>query len=240
MNFNNNLGGTYRHIEFEKIVYEYCIEEMKTGSAYVPKEFSKFASFVVAYSDRYDTIPPFVIEKLIMMQDQLNIIDCKLLARGLEILNGFRPRRHSSKSVLDNQVEIIQYILDSCAQRQLDDKNLTIKDVNIILSSYVRRRAPRDSQLFFEIMKWYEGKKLDLNSRTIREICHSLQASKYCHDSVCDQFFDYVSTHKDIVTGETVEKVCGAILMFNIYIKSVTFISDSNNLLQPELLPRKL
>ncbi|CAG9797447.1 unnamed protein product [Chironomus riparius] len=207
MNFNNNLGGTYRHIEFEKIVYEYCVEEMKTGSTYIPKEFSKFASFVIAYSDRYECIPPFVIEKLIMMQEQLNIIDCKLVSRGLEILHGFRPRRRLNRDLLDNQMEILQYVLDSCAQRHLETGNLSIKDINVILSSYVRRRAPRDSSLFFEIMGWYDNKKLELNSRTIREICHSLQVAKFCNDSVCDQFFNYVVDNKDIVTGETVEKI---------------------------------
>lgn len=180
---------------------------MKTTSAYLPKDFSKFASFVIAYGDKFDIIPPFLIEKLIMIQDQLNILDCKLLSRALEILYGFRVRRREPLVTLDNQVEILQYILDSCATRHLKDPNVTLGNVNSILSSYVRRRASRDSQLFYELMNWYDGRKLDLNSRTIREICHSLQTSKFCIDSVCDQFFDYIVDKKTVITGETVEKV---------------------------------
>lgn len=56
-------------------------------------------------------------------------------------------------------------------------------------------------------MKWYEKPNLELNSRAIREICHSLQTSKFAHDTVCDQFFEYIMKNSDIVTGETVEKV---------------------------------
>ncbi|KAG5675734.1 hypothetical protein PVAND_005612 [Polypedilum vanderplanki] len=205
MNFNNNLGGTYRHIEFEKIVYEYCIEEMKTTSAYIPKDFVKFASFVIAYSDRYESIPPFVIEKLIMMQEQFSLYDCRLLARALEIIISFKNKTTRSVT-LDNQIEIIQYILDICAQRHMKD-NIDVKDMNLILTSYVRRKASRDSQLFYEIMNWYNNNKLDLNSRKIREICHALQVTKFSNETVCDQFINYVVENKDYVTGETVEKI---------------------------------
>lgn len=56
-------------------------------------------------------------------------------------------------------------------------------------------------------MKWYEKPNLEFNSRSIRELCHSLLVSKYAHDTVCDQFFDYIVQNSKIVTGETVEKV---------------------------------
>lgn len=68
--------------------------------------------------------------------------------------------------------------------------------------------AKRDSQLFFEIINWYDKRKnLEWNSRTIRELCHSLQITKFGLDSACDQFFEYIIKNKDIVMGETVEKV---------------------------------
>lgn len=143
MNFNNNLGGTYRHIEFEKIVTEYCMEEMKTTSGFIPKDFVKFASFVIAYNDQYDSIPNFIIEKLIIQQEQLDIFDCKLLSRSLEILHGFRCKSYKNSKVLDDQIEILQYILNNCARRHLNDPNIHLKDVNTILSSFVRRRGEK-------------------------------------------------------------------------------------------------
>lgn len=141
MNFNNNLGGTYRHVEFEKIVTEYCIEEMKTGSSFIPKDFAKFASFVIAYSDQHDSIPNFIIEKLIIQQEQLDIYDCKILSRGMEILHGFRTKNGKTSKVLDDQVEILQFVINNCTRRHMKDPNIHLKQMNTILSSFVRRRG---------------------------------------------------------------------------------------------------
>jgi hypothetical protein len=142
MNFNNNLGGTYRHIEFEKIVTEYCLEELRTSSNLIPRDFVKFASFVIAYNDKYDSIPNFIIEKLIIQQEQFDIFDCKLLSRSLEILYGFiNYKRGKTLKVLDDQIEILQYVLNNCTKRHLKDENIHIKQVNTILSSFVKRRG---------------------------------------------------------------------------------------------------
>lgn len=140
MSFNNNLGGTYRHYEFEKIITEYCIEEMKTGSSYIPKDFVKFASFVIAYND-YDSIPSFIIEKLIVQQEQFDIFDCKILSRSLEIFYGFRGKKGNFSKVLDDQIEILNYIIDNCTKKLIQDPNLHIRQMNIILSSHIRRRG---------------------------------------------------------------------------------------------------
>lgn len=207
MNFNNNLGGTYRHFEFEKIVTEYCIEELRTASYYLPKDFVKFASFVIAYSDHHDSIPNFIIEKLIIQQEQLDLFDCQILSRSLEILQGFRLKSGNNSKVLKDQVEILQYIIDNCAKMEIQNPNLHLRQMNSLFSSYVKRRGTRDSQLFYDILKWYEKPNLELNSRSIRELCLTLQSSKVTHDSVCDQFYNYIVENKKIVTGETVEKV---------------------------------
>lgn len=114
---------------------------MKTTSTYLPKDFSRLAAFVIAYGDKYDSIPPFVIDKLILMQEQFNHLDCSLLARGLEILHGFRVKSQEKSVTLDNQVEILQYILDGCTQRHIVDPNISLKEMNLVLSSFVRRRG---------------------------------------------------------------------------------------------------
>lgn len=141
MNFNNNLGGSYRHIEFEKIVGEYCLEELRTTSSYIPKDFVRFASFLIAYGDQYESLPNFVIDKLILQQENYDIFDCKILSRSLEILYGFRSKNHNFSKVLNDQVEIIQYVLDNCAKRHIQEKNIHLKEMNTILTSFVKRRS---------------------------------------------------------------------------------------------------
>lgn len=56
-------------------------------------------------------------------------------------------------------------------------------------------------------MNWYNKPHLELNSRSIRELCHSLLSSKFAHDQLCDKFFDYIVDNSKIVSGETVSKV---------------------------------
>lgn len=139
MNFNNNLGGTYRHIEFEKIVSEYCIEELKTSSCFIPRDYVKFASFVIAYGDQYELVPNFIIEKLIEQQEQLDMNDSRQLSRGLEILQSFGVK--GSSKVLDDQIEILSYILDNCAKRHMKNPDINLKEMNTILGSFVKRRG---------------------------------------------------------------------------------------------------
>lgn len=114
---------------------------MKTGSSYIPKDFVKLASFVIAYSDQHDSIPNFIIEKLIIQQEQFDIYDSKILSRALEILNGFRLKNGNTSKVLDDQVEILQFVLNNCTKKFLKDSNLHLKQMNTILTSFVRRRG---------------------------------------------------------------------------------------------------
>lgn len=116
---------------------------MKTGSSYLPKDFLKFASFVIAYSDQQDSIPNFIIEKLIIQQEQFDLFDCKILSRALEILYGFRIKNGNTSKVLDDQVEILQFIINNCTKRYLKDPNIHLKEMNTILSSFVRRRGKK-------------------------------------------------------------------------------------------------
>lgn len=46
-----------------------------------------------------------------------------------------------------------------------------------------------------------------LNSRVIREITFNLNASKYAIPSLCARMMQYVVDNRDLVLGDTVEKV---------------------------------
>lgn len=89
MHFNNNLGGTYRHKEFEKYVVSLLMAELSDGiTALIPSKFAKVAAFVVAYghtaNDRNE-FPSVILRKMEAMQGQFKIVDCLQLSRGIQI-----------------------------------------------------------------------------------------------------------------------------------------------------------
>lgn len=88
MHFNNNLGGTYRHKNFEYEINEILLNELINGiSSIIPTKFAKLSSFILAYGykSNSNTIPNIIIDKIEDMSLQLNIIDCLQLSRALQI-----------------------------------------------------------------------------------------------------------------------------------------------------------
>lgn len=93
MHFNNNLGGTYRHKQFEKIVSKLILNELENGiSNVMPMRFSKLSSFILAYGRHGDDkermhllFPEFIVEKFESIAGQLSIFDCLQISRGLQI-----------------------------------------------------------------------------------------------------------------------------------------------------------
>lgn len=92
--FNNNLGGTYRYLPFERTVTDILMEELQTGfSNIIPSRFAKFASFIIGYGhsdNKFEKIPEFIVEKIESMGDQFTASDCLQLSRGIEILFNMR------------------------------------------------------------------------------------------------------------------------------------------------------
>lgn len=89
MHFNNNLGGTYHHREFEKYVTGLMVDEMRTGiTAYIPGKFAKVAAFIIAYGhtpNGRQVLPEFVVCRLEDMAGQFKIADCLQISRGIQI-----------------------------------------------------------------------------------------------------------------------------------------------------------
>lgn len=89
MHFNNNLGGTYRHKEFEKYIVSLMRTDLITGiTAIIPSQFAKVAAFILAYGHTPNSrhvFPEFIIHKMEDMRQQFKIVDCLQLSRGIQI-----------------------------------------------------------------------------------------------------------------------------------------------------------
>lgn len=87
MNFNNNLGGTYRHIELEKKLSQLCMRAIEHDvSGRIPYKFARLASFVLAYGHTpysWKKYPNILLSEVITMADLFTPNDCFLLSRGI-------------------------------------------------------------------------------------------------------------------------------------------------------------
>ncbi|CAG2062999.1 unnamed protein product, partial [Timema podura] len=89
MHFNNNLGGTFRHFEFEDQMIQWLWQELDSGNCKViPSKFSRVAAFILAYGNSRvpgdDTILTMCMTKLIEMVPQFTEFDCLNISRGLQ------------------------------------------------------------------------------------------------------------------------------------------------------------
>lgn len=89
MHFNNNLNWTYRHIPFEKTVVKLMIKDLdKNITVLIPSKFAVLAAFILSYGHtpqhKY-VFPEFIVQKLEEMKEQLTVLDCLLLTRGMQI-----------------------------------------------------------------------------------------------------------------------------------------------------------
>lgn len=89
MNFNNNLGGTYRHNELEKKLSQLCMSAIEHDIAgRIPQKFARLASFVFAYGHTpysWKKYPNILLSKIINMGEQFTPTDCFYISRGLQI-----------------------------------------------------------------------------------------------------------------------------------------------------------
>lgn len=140
MFFNNNLGGTYRHIEFEKSMIEMLKLELKT--TLIPKNFATFASFIIAYGDGSQSrrIPENIVDKIEELHVQFSIKDCLQLSRGLQILQEMRLKR-SVCAELETQIDSINFSLGKSAELHLKADDLHLSEMNAIIRAYNIRKG---------------------------------------------------------------------------------------------------
>jgi hypothetical protein len=147
MFFNNNLGGTYRHKEFEKSMIEMLLGELK--STVIPRDFAMFSAFIIAYGDGTNTqeIPYFIVDKIAEIHEQFTIKDCMVLSRGLQIMQELRVKAFMSTQ-LEEQVEELNSVLGRCAKRHMKADDLHLTEMNSIIRSYIGRKGELGGRSF--------------------------------------------------------------------------------------------
>lgn len=79
-------------------------------------------------------------------------------------------------------------------------------------------------------MSHYE-RPLDLNSRSIRDICYNMMNANFRIDSVCDQFVEYLLENWDHITGDTCEKILTTCYNFSYFPDNEEFLSRSSDII---------
>lgn len=207
MFFNNNLGGTYRHLEFERSMTLMLMKELRKTSN--PKDYASFSSFIIAYGDvvGHRVIPQQIVDKIESLNEQFSIKDCAMISRGVQIMLETNYKQTSPELI--DQLDSINFSLSKSTERHLKNSDLHLSELTSLVRSFAIRRGTKHSFVFQKLMKNFDTReKLELNSRSIREITYNLTSCNYRMDPMCDQFIDYILENWDHVTGVTVEKVC--------------------------------
>lgn len=211
MHFNNNLGGTYRHLEYERTLISLILDEIKNGlSSMIPSSFAKLSSFAIAYGESIDfknQIPEFIVSKLEEMSKQFTVIDCLHISRGLQISLEMKYKYYMPK-MFASQFLRIETVLNEAAERHIRSDNLSLIDLNSIIRAYNNRKSSVKTNLFQKIIRKYETVPDPLTSRLIRDITFNLNSSGYKIPTMCEKMLDYINNNKEYVIGDTVEKVC--------------------------------
>ncbi|XP_073823104.1 FAST kinase domain-containing protein 1, mitochondrial isoform X2 [Musca autumnalis] len=211
MNFNNNLGGTYRHMALEKKLSQMCMRAIEHDVAgRIPQTFARLASFVLAYGHTpysWKKYPNVILSKIINMSDQFTVTDCFLISRGLRISLEMRYR-YQIPQLANMQLATIDSVLTSCAERVLADNQLNVTDLNVLVRMLSNRKSLQNSVVYHKtLQKYKEIHCEDLNSRIMRDMAYNFLATNYFVPEVLEVMFKYLENNYEHILGETVEKL---------------------------------
>ncbi|EDW02889.1 uncharacterized protein LOC6562320 [Drosophila grimshawi] len=219
MNFNNNLGGTYRHQLLERRLSRICMETIELDVAgRLPSKFARLAAFVMAYGQTpfdWKKFPNMLLSKMLAMAPQFDIQDCFQLSRGMQIASELRFRQHVPH-LLAMQLSTMDSILISCAERHLNSSStsdeqqqpLNASDLSLIVRTLSHRKTLKNTQAYSQALAHYKSLQCkDLNSRVVRDMAYNFNASHFFVPELLESMFDYVAQQHEHITGDTVEKV---------------------------------
>lgn len=151
MNFNNNLGGTYRFIKLERLLSRLCFDAIENDVAgRLTSKFAHLASFVIAYGHTpfaWKKFPNILLSKILAMTPQFDNKDCFLLSRGMQIACELRFRQHLPPLVA-MQLSTIDSALISCSERHLASSELlplNATDLSVIVRTLSHRKSESKS-----------------------------------------------------------------------------------------------
>ncbi|KAH8404356.1 hypothetical protein KR222_004911 [Zaprionus bogoriensis] len=214
MNFNNNLGGTYRHTKLERLLSRLCIDAIEHSLAgRLTGKFAHLASFVLAYGHTpfaWKKFPNMLLSKMLTMTPQFDVQDCFLLSRGMQIACELRFRQHVP-ALLNMQLATMDSILIECSERHLADSEqqpLDASELSVIVRTLSHRKTLKNTQVYNRALSMYKTLKCqDLNSRMVRDMAYNFNASHFFVPELLESMFDYMAKQHEHVTGDTVEKV---------------------------------
>lgn len=147
MNFNNNLGGTYRFVKLERLLSRLCLDSIENDVAgRIPSKFAHLAAFVIAYGHTpfaWKKFPNILLSKILAMTPQFDKKDCFLLSRGMQIACELRFRQHVPPLVA-MQLSTIDSALISCSERYLaasELQPLNATDLSVIVRTLSHRKS---------------------------------------------------------------------------------------------------
>uniref|UniRef100_A0A1A9W857 RAP domain-containing protein n=1 Tax=Glossina brevipalpis TaxID=37001 RepID=A0A1A9W857_9MUSC len=216
MHFNNNLGGTYRHIGIEQQLSQMAIRAIEYDvSGRIPHIFARLASFVFAYDHtpyNWKKYPNILLSKIINMAEQFTPADCFLISRGIYISLELRYR-HQIPPLINMQLATIDSVLTSCADRYLntiEESQYTLNDLNSLTLefTFVSITALKNSVAYHRTLaKYKEVKCNDLNSRLIKDMAFNFTATNYLVPQILESMFEYITNNYEYIAGDTVEKI---------------------------------
>ncbi|XP_017004207.2 uncharacterized protein [Drosophila takahashii] len=214
MNFNNNLGGTYRHFELERKLSRMCMSAVEEDLAgRLPTKFARLAAFVLAYGQTplaWKKFPNILLSKMLAMAPQLGIQDCFLLSRGMQIACELRFRQHLP-SLAGMQLSTMDSILIGCAERHLagaEKDPLNASELSMIVRTLSHRKTLKNTVVYNQALLQYKRLNCnDLNSRVVRDMAYNFNTSHFCVPELLESMYGYISEQYEHITGDTVEKV---------------------------------
>uniref|UniRef100_A0A1A9UNI6 RAP domain-containing protein n=1 Tax=Glossina austeni TaxID=7395 RepID=A0A1A9UNI6_GLOAU len=214
MNFNNNLGGTYRHLGVEQRLSQMAITAIEYDIfGRMPQIFARLASFVFAYGHTPHCLkkyPNILLSKVINMAEQFTPGDCFLISRGLYISLELRYR-YQIPPLVNMQLAAIDSVLASCAERYAnisDENQHALHDLNLLVRCLSNRKTLKNSVIYHRILTKYKGVKFDdLNSRILKDMAYNFTATNYLVPEILESMLEYIANNYEHVAGDTVEKV---------------------------------
>ncbi|XP_026844911.1 uncharacterized protein LOC6589626 [Drosophila persimilis] len=214
MNFNNNLGGTYRHFNVERKLSRMCMSAIEEDIAgRLPNKVARLAAFVIAYGHTqmsWKKFPNILMSKIVTMAPQFDIQDCFVLSRGMQIACELRFRQ-DTPALVAMQLSTMDSILIGCAERHLanaEREPLTASELSIIIRTLSHRKTLKNTMVYMQALSLYKTLHCkDLSSRVVRDMAYNFNASHFFVPELLESMFGYVSEQHEHITGDTVEKV---------------------------------
>ncbi|SPP86099.1 uncharacterized protein LOC117588125 [Drosophila guanche] len=214
MNFNNNLGGTYRHFGVERKLSRMCMSAIEQDIAgRLPSKVSRLAAFVIAYGHTqlsWKKFPNILMSKILTMAPQFDILDCLVLSRSMQIASELRFRQ-DTPPLAAMQLSTMDSILIGCAERHLanaEQEPLTASELSIIIRTLSHRKTLKNTLVYMQALSLYKTLHCkDLSSRVVRDMAYNFNASHFFVPELLESMFGYIAEQHEHITGDTVEKV---------------------------------